>query len=389
MTTALLPASGTSGRTPLIVGLLMMLVVLAPPAWAHKASDSFVYLTDNGQNLRIDVALRDLALLVPLDADGDRQVTGAELRAARAELTLTVESGVTTSASGEPCRLEGKTWGVSEHSDGFYAASQYRVRCPDGTAPDQLRYTLLFDVDPLHRALVSLGSEDSERLTVIGPDTGSLDLAAPAPSAWHTFFLFIRQGIWHLLMGLDHLLFLLVLAIPATLGRAAGAPDRHRGAGITASSGLKQRLRSLAGIVTAFTIAHSITLALSALHLVTLPSAWVETVIALSIAVTAVNVIWPILGRRTWLLAFGFGLVHGFGFASVLADLTSGTGQLAVALAGFNLGVEVGQLGLLAIGFPILYWLSQRPMYERRLVPALLILVGITSLMWVGQRMPV
>nr|WP_236744518.1 HupE/UreJ family protein [Marinobacter similis] len=120
-----------------------------------------------------------------------------------------------------------------------------------------------------------------------------------------------------------------------------------------------------------------------------LPIAWVETVIAASIVVAAVNVVWPLLGRKTWPLAFGFGLIHGFGFASVLSDLTSGTANLAVALAGFNVGVELGQLALLAICFPLLTLLAQTtPLYQRALVPLTLLGVIGISLMWVWERVP-
>ncbi len=118
----------------------------------------------------------------------------------------------------------------------------------------------------------------------------------------------------------------------------------------------------------------------------TLPIAWVETVIAVSIAVAAVNVIWPVLGQKTWKLAFAFGLIHGFGFASVLGDLTNGVSDMALALAGFNLGVEVGQLGLLALGFPVLYLLSRWQLYQRAVVPVLLLAVVSTSLVWAAER---
>ena len=154
------------------------------------------------------------------------------------------------------------------------------------------------------------------------------------------------------------------------------------------STGLRGRLLGLAGIITAFTVAHSITLALAALDIVSLPIAWVETVIALSIGLAALNVAWPIFGHKTWKLAFGFGLVHGFGFASALGDLTSGISGLAVALAGFNLGVELGQLALLVVGFPVLVYLGKNRMYQKGAVPVMLAGIGAISLFWVVQRAP-
>lgn len=360
------------------------LALVSSVAMAHKASDSFLYLDNGPTELRLDVALRDLALLVPLDRNEDRKVSGHELRQARPAITRVVESALVLANTSGHCTLTGERWGISSHSDGTYAAARYRIECADGKPPATLEYTLLFDRDALHRGLVRIGSGEQARLAVLGPDSRRLDLSlADGPGSFSVFMDFIQEGIAHLLMGLDHLLFLLVLVIPATLparvGQAGGQTDQP----------FRARLLELAGIVTAFTLAHSITLALAALEMISLPIAWVETAIALSVAVAAVNVVWPVLGRKTWKLAFGFGLVHGVGFASVLGDLTGGVSGLAVALAGFNIGVELGQLGLLVLGFPVLYLLGQYPLYQRGLVPLALVVVAAVSLYWVIQRAPV
>jgi|TARA_B100001057_G_scaffold498979_1_gene607890 hypothetical protein len=352
-------------------------------AAAHKASDSFLYLNSGPTELRMDVALRDLALLVSIDSNGDNEISGQELRQARPEITRTIESALTFSNSSGNCGLAGKTWGISEHSDGFYSAARYAIQCPDGEPPRALEYNLLFEQDALHRGLVSLDHDGQKRLTVLGPDSRTLDLTGTdTPGYFGVFTTFVYEGVIHLLIGLDHILFLLVLVIPATLSTAKNQASSGQ------SRALRGRLLELAGIITAFTLAHSITLALAALDIVSLPIAWVETVIALSIGLAALNVAWPILGHKTWKLAFGFGLVHGFGFASVLGDLTSGVSGLAVALAGFNLGVELGQLALLVVGFPVLYYLGKNRMYQKGAVPVMLAGIGAISLFWVVQRAP-
>ncbi len=363
---------------------MLAMVAFASTALAHKASDSFIYVDLDASEVRIDVALRDLALLVPLDSDSDQKVTGRELRTQRSATTQAIENGITLASKQGACTLKGLSWGLSSHSDGPYLATRYRADCANGEAPEQIRYTLLFDRDSLHRGLVEITSGDTRSLTVLSPDQQVVELtgsaAGDALGLWSTFTTFLREGVIHLLIGLDHMLFLLVLVLPATLisQRQDNQSAKKRS--------LKSRLLQLAGIVTAFTVAHSITLALSALDIVQLPIAWVETVIALSIAMAALNVIWPFLGHKTWKLAFVFGLVHGFGFASVLGDLTGGISNLAIALAGFNLGVEFGQLGLLLIGFPLLYALAHVRIYQRVLVPLTLVGVGTISLMWVAER---
>jgi hypothetical protein len=361
--------------------LLAMVAMLAfaGSVLAHKASDSFLYVDMDASEVRIDIALRDLALLVPLDSNGDQKVTGQELRAQRNLATQAIESAITLTNEQGACNIRGQAWGLSAHSDGPYLATRYRVDCPNGKLPDQIEYTLLFDRDSLHRGLVQITSGETRSLTVLSPDQPVVDLTGGSIGPWSTFGTFLYEGIFHLLIGLDHMLFLLVLVLPATL-----ITRQQKDQGTDRS--LKSRLLQLTGIVTAFTVAHSITLALSALDIVRLPIAWVETVIALSIAAAALNVAWPFLGRKTWKLAFAFGLVHGFGFASVLGDLTGGVSNLAVALAGFNLGVEFGQLGLLIVGFPLLYALAHVKAYQRIVVPLVLMGVGIVSLMWVVER---
>ncbi|WP_166268781.1 HupE/UreJ family protein [Marinobacter caseinilyticus] len=368
-----------------LLWVVLVALIGAPHAWAHKASDSFIYVDQSEpdrQTVRIDVALRDLALVVNLDADRNRDVTGAELQAARPAITQYIDQRLTARNGAGRCRLIGQQWGLSSHSDGPYAAGAYRMDCPDGEPAQQLQYDLLFDIDPLHRGLVQLTGTEGESLAVMGPDARRLDLAAPQVSALATFGTFVYEGVFHLLIGLDHILFLLVLVLPATFGHTH-APTASQP---SANGNLRSALLELIGIVTAFTVAHSMTLALAVLDIVQLPVAWVEMVIALSIAIAALNVFWPVLGKKTWKLAFGFGLIHGFGFASVLGDLTSGLSQTVVALAGFNIGVELGQLALLLVCFPILFLLGKHPLYARAAVPAMVLVVSCVSLYWAVER---
>lgn len=364
-------------RTKQLLTILAMMA-FASTALAHKASDSFLYVDQDASEVRIDVALRDLALLVPLDSNNDQKVTGEELRAQRSLATQAIENAITLSGTQGTCDIKGQAWGLSTHSDGPYLATRYRVNCPNGERPEQIKYTLLFDRDSLHRGLVEVSSGDTHSLAVLSPDQPVVDLNAKV-GMFSTFLTFLREGIIHLLIGPDHMLFLLVLVLPATL-------MAHKQGDQGTSRSFKSRLLQLTGITTAFTVAHSITLALAALDIVRFPSAWVETAIALSIIAGAINVVWPFLGKKTWKLAFVFGLAHGFGFASVLGDLTGGISNLAVALGGFNIGVEVGQLGLIFIGFPLLYALAHYNVYQRFVVPVMLTGVGAISMMWVVER---
>lgn len=363
---------------PLRILCYLCLALLTLPAQAHKASDGYLYLDSDGDRqwqLRIDLALRDLALILPLDRNGNGQITGAELTASRSDVLGYQARHLALSNPTGDCQLIPARWGLSQRSDGPYVATTYQASCPDAAPPQALRYSMLFEQDALHRGLVQVDLPNQQRLAVLAPDSRLLTLGPQAPSALSSFASFVREGVVHLLIGLDHLLFLLVLVLPATLPNRRGQRPPFR-----------QQWLTLAGVITAFTVAHSITLGLAALGLVTLPIALVETVIALSIAVAAINILWPVLGRKTWKLAFVFGLVHGFGFASVLAELTTTTPHLLLALAGFNVGVELGQLGLLILVYPLLSGLALTPGYRRVMVPAMIAGVSTVSLLWVMER---
>jgi hypothetical protein len=139
-------------------------------------------------------------------------------------------------------------------------------------------------------------------------------------------------------------------------------------------------------IVTAFTLAHSITLSLAALGVIALPSRWVESAIALSVLLAALNNLRPITHGRRWIAAFGFGLIHGFGFASVLGDLGLQKGALAASLVGFNLGVEIGQLAIVAAFLP-LAWLARRSWFYRRVMMlGGSCLIMLVAAIWLGER---
>jgi hydrogenase/urease accessory protein HupE len=183
----------------------------------------------------------------------------------------------------------------------------------------------------------------------------------PAPESFAEFLLL---GIEHILTGYDHLLFLLGLLLPGC------------------------NLRTAAKIITSFTLAHSITLTLATLNLVWLPSRVVEPMIAMSIAYVGLENILRRVPSRRWLLTFGFGLVHGFGFASALRDLGigAGVGGVVVPLFSFNLGVELGQMTLAGLALPVIMSLRHYPVFDRRAVPACSVLVALAGGYWFVQR---
>jgi len=193
-----------------------------------------------------------------------------------------------------------------------------------------------------------------------------------------------RSGIWHIWIGIDHILFLVALILPSVVRRKEDAT------GYSLSNWepvlkFKPAFYYILKVITFFTIAHTITLTLASLEIVTLPSRIAESIIAFSIGLAAFHNIRPIFKGRDWVIAFVFGLFHGFGFASVLADLGLTNDFLTISLLGFNVGVELGQLVIIALIFPILYLLRKRKIYNKILVYGSVILI-IVSLYWFIER---
>jgi hypothetical protein len=139
-------------------------------------------------------------------------------------------------------------------------------------------------------------------------------------------------------------------------------------------------------IVTAFTVAHTITLSLASLGIVCLPRRLIEVIIAVSIAIAAADLVYPVFRGRVWLVVFGFGLFHGFGFAGALEEMGLLRENLALSLLGFNLGVEIGQFVIVVLLFPVLFAFRGLTAYRRLLLPAAATLMLVVSMGWVVER---
>jgi hypothetical protein len=195
---------------------------------------------------------------------------------------------------------------------------------------------------------------------------------------WHQAQQYVHEGIWHIWLGYDHVLFLIALLLPAVLRRAEGrwepTPD------------FLSAFWDVLAIVTAFTIAHSITLGLAATGLIALPSRLVESAIAASVVFAGISNLYPVLVQRRWLVAFLFGLIHGFGFATVLRDLGLPRGSLALSLVSFNLGVEVGQLAIVAVFLPLAYYLRNSWTYQRLILVSGSLCIVVLACAWLIER---
>ena len=349
--------------------LLLALLLACGAAHAHKPSDSYLYLSAEGEALRgqWDIALRDLEHAIGLDANGDGAITWGELRRKQAEVAAYAFARLKLGG----CSLKPGALMVDEHTDGAYAVLEFVGHCGDVLPRRmELEYTLFADLDPTHRGLLRARFGERTVTGVLGPDQPRLSLDPDGRSRWAQFLDYGREGVWHIWIGFDHVLFLLSLLLPAVLLAARFAPA----------------LWDVFKVVTAFTVAHSITLALAALSVVTLPSRLVEAAIAASVVLAALNNLWPVVQRARWLVAFTFGLIHGFGFASVLAGLGLPQESLVVALLGFNLGVEAGQLVIVALFLPLAYTVRGTWFYRRIVLAGGSGLIAAIAAVWLAER---
>ena len=382
-------------------GLWCSVLLCAGTAQAHKPSDSYLSVVLEGSQLsgQWDIALRDLDFAIGLDSDGDGAITWGELRARHVDIAAYASARLMLRADGQPCALSVGAQAVDEHTDGAYTVLPLRWACQraPGAAPNAapnslaLEYRLFAELDPQHRGLLRLSAAGSTRSAVFGPAAAlqHFDLAQTSP--WRQFTDYAREGVWHIWIGFDHILFLLSLLLPAVLVWRRPPTPRHGPAWGHAADwqpvpGWRPALWDVLRIVTAFTLAHSITLTLAALGLVALPSRLVEATIAASVVVAALNNIVPIFTGRRWAVAFAFGLVHGFGFASVLADLGLPQDALALALLGFNLGVEAGQLAIVAVFLPLAYALRRTVLYRQGVRIGGSLLIALLAGVWFAER---
>ena len=353
---------------PAICLLLALMILAAASAFAHDPglSAAEVRLDGNKADVRLTFARDDIATIAPMDADRDGRITQPEFEAVEGSLKSLARESFALSVAGEEASPATVAVGLDE-SRAVHFDLEFLL--PPGSKLT-LRSLLIDKLPRGHRQFLALrdanGNTLGQRMLDAANNSFECDLAALSISRTrpHTFWGFLPLGVEHILLGFDHLAFLFALLI------AGGT------------------LREAAKIITSFTVAHSITLALATLEVVAIPAGVVEPLIAASIIYVGLENVWRREVKRRWMLTFAFGLVHGFGFASALKDLGVGAGVKAVApLLSFNLGVEIGQIAVAAIVLPLIWKLRQWPRFVISYVPACSILVALAGGYWLWERL--
>ena len=323
--------------------------------------------------------MRDVELAVGADANGDGKITWGELRAASPRLAAYVAEHLQFGANRGACPLQFGALKVHARTDGNYAWLPFTAECVGSQLHElTIAYRLLEGIDPSHRALLTLAADGRVATGVLGGANAVSTLALDESTRWRAVEEYFLAGVWHIWNGIDHLLFLLSLLLPAVLMRRNRRWEPVR----TARPAFLGVLKT----VTAFTLAHSITLSLAALNVVHLPSRVTESVIAASIIVAALNNIFPVVTEGRARLAFAFGLLHGFGFASVLSDMGLPAGARVSSLLAFNAGIEAGQLAVVLAVMPLVYVLRARVLYRQALLQWGSGAIAAVALLWFIQR---
>jgi hypothetical protein len=363
--------------TALLAAALVLFAV--PSASAHTQSYGFLTVAANDDSVsgRVELAIRDLDLAYDLDGDGNGSITWGEFRTREPTLVPALLDRISIDSRAGPCPLTGGPTLIDWRGGDAYAVVPFEGSCPSFGGRLGVGYDLLFEHDAQHRALAAITFAGRTHSVVMAAAANRVLLDGSDEGAG-LFFTFVAHGAHHIWVGYDHILFLITLLLGAVVTRQAGRwmpVDK-----------LSAALFAVVKVVTSFTVAHSLTLGLAAFGVLRLPPVLTESVIAATIILAALNNIIPVVTRRIWLLALVFGLIHGVGFANVLADLDLPSDGLLTALLAFNLGVEFGQLVIVFAVLPLIVLIGRRPIYGRVALPVVSLAVALLGAMWLLDR---
>lgn len=347
-------------------------LLTVPASFAHAPSLSRLTLDARADRLEVTVHL------TPPDRDSDGQISAEEYASARAFLRENATHWIALNSGDAPVAFPAGEFTESfEQRTLSWKTSAASLR--DG--PCDLTLPVLARLGEGHREYVQVLREGAPvtegllsaaepslafRLGAATNDASAVTPTSESAGRVARAVGFFKLGVEHIITGYDHLLFLAGLILVC------------------------RKLRDLLAVVTSFTLAHSVTLGLSALGGVQLPPALVEPLIAASIIVVGIEnlVLRGAEPRRRWMPAFAFGLIHGFGFAGALRESGFGDGAASwLSLATFNLGVEAGQLALVALALPLLVWARRQPKVETPLMQCASALVVAGGTFWFAQRL--
>lgn len=383
---------------------LLALMILPVVSEAHAPDQSYLYMRIYGDAIggRVEATAKDLNRSLNLNLPDDLTMEALQPHMQKIHDYLRSKIAFQSALGNYSIRF---TETVVLDLDEMESFAKFNFDL-DGVkvVPDELdiSYGAFFDTDPIHRGMciveynwkAGVVNNESMMSLIFSPSEAKQQLSLKDASIWKGFVALVKLGVWHIWIGLDHILFILALILPAVVRRRDEVTDMNTVASVDASysdtwlpvARFKPAFIYIIKIITFFTIAHSITLALAALGFINLSSRIVESIIAISIALAAWHNIKPIFKSKEWIIAFGFGLFHGFGFASVLGEKGLSGDYMVLSLLGFNVGVELGQVLIICMIFPFLFFLRRLNIYPKVINYGSVVLI-IISIYWFIERM--
>ena len=369
--------------------ILILATLISGHAHAHAPGQSYIFLSVFEESIegRVEIPVSALNDALDLDFRTDLTVVEEDVdRRINPILDYVVER-VRLAPNGIPVQIR-----LTQHRLFSVSFTQYVVVefVIDGLAESpefvDIDFSAIFDVDPEHRGLLviennwktSTFNNEANVSMIFAPDSSKQRMELTGSSKLRGFIGMVELGMHHIAIGIDHILFIIALLLPSVMRREdrvwQPVPE------------FRTALLNVVKVVTVFTIAHSITLSLAALDLLQVPPRLVESVIAASIGLVALNIIFPIYRHGIWWVVFAFGLFHGFGFAGVLAEMGVHSNYVVLTLLGFNIGIEIGQLIIVCLVFPALYLLRTTAMYTRIGLTYGAITLVLVSAYWFVER---
>lgn len=364
---------------------LVLFCVCGNLAMAHQTGNSYLTVSeaDGRLQLEIDFIVRDLGNLLQVPGQPNEAPPAPDkLLSLQSPITAAIQKSLTIEVDEQAIPLEFLTQSVVLHNDGLYVRQRFSGSAlPADAKFIVVRYEFFTQNDKLGRAFFKLVMRNDEISSVFDQASSIQRFALGETKRWSTIGLFTKEGVRHIWEGADHLLFLLTLLLPGLM-LTIRVPDAT---GFQPSKLAAEKFALK--VITAFTLAHSITLACSVFGWVSLPDKLIESLIALSIMVSALLNLQKRFHISHWKLAFLFGLIHGMGFANGLKELGLSSNYFLETLFAFNLGVELGQLSaVVLVALPVLL-LVREAASKQRLLKYGSIGVLLTSMVWLAQRL--
>ncbi len=376
-------------RLSLILTFICLVTsLLQSPVYGHNLGQSYTYLKiyDDKITGRFEIILDDLNRALAKD-NSDTPITKENLGERLSQIHDYFNTHVAFRVDGERLPIKFKAFDTLKAKNKLFILLDFNL-IEERATPDfiDVDYSVMFEVDSTYTGMVlieqywrgNIFNNESSPSLVFSSSNQSQRLDLANFTMFRGFMGIVKLGIKHIWLGIDHVLFLIALILPAAMIRR----ERYW----KPVTEFKSALFYVVKIVTLFTIAHTMTLSLAAFKVVDLPTRLVESVIAISIAAAALDILFPIFKKKIAWVVFIFGLFHGFGFASVLAHLGVLGEHMALSLFGFNLGVEIGQVAVILVIFPVLYMIRNYAFFPKIILRFGAVALIMLSAVWFVER---